>query len=177
MFANPAFSIMIVMRLFPRALQPYLVWLFPLKWRFERNFRKLENLVVPEAEKMLKQKDLSQEMNLLAWMIQFSRNEAERDPYVLTKIQAATAAGGTHSVGMFIDTTLYNILCQPGLLEQIRQEIEETHKKINGIWDQNAYDSLLKLDSSMKETSRFSPPSMITYARMVMSNHTLSSGI
>ena len=174
---DAVFSIVIVMRLVPSMLQPFLVWMLPAKWKLEKNVRKLESFIIPEAQKLLAQRDLSSDTNLLSWMIQGSRSDMERDPKILTRLQAVTAAGGTHSVGMFIDNALYDIVTDPRLLEEVREEIREKHKENNGIWDHGAYESLIKLDSALKESARVGPPTMTVYNRLMQSDYTLSNGI
>ncbi len=165
------------MRLVPFMLQAFLVWLLPAKWRLEKNVRKLESFIIPEALRLLAQKDLSSDGNLLSWMIQGSRSDTERDPKVLTRLQFVTAAGGTHTVGMLIDNALFDLVTNPSLLEEVREEIREKHQENDGIWDHEAYESLVKLDSALKESTRVGPPTMTVYNRLMQSDYTLSNGV
>jgi cytochrome P450 len=171
------FEIVILMRFVPTALQPWLIWLLPAKWKLEANLRKLETYVVPEVKRMLAQKELPKESYQLSWMIQGSRNDTERDPWILSRLQAATAAGGTHSVGMFILHALYDLVTHPELMEEVCEEIRVQQHENGGRWEYGSYDSLAKLDSALKETARTSPPTMTVYNRLMLSDYTLSNGV
>lgn len=164
------------MRFVPGLLQPLLVWLLPAKWKLRRNMKYSTNLVVPEAQKLLAQQKPPTNPNLLSWMIQGSKNDLERDPQILTRLQAATAAGGPHSVGMFIDNALFDLVAHGELLEEVREEIGARHKDVKGVWDHAAFDSLHKLDSCLKESARIGPPTMTVYNRLMESDYILSNG-
>lgn len=171
------FTIVVIMRLVPSMLQPFLVWLLPAKWRLEKNVKKLQSFIVPEAQRLLGQKELPTEANLLSWMIQGARNDVERDPKILARLQAVTAGGGTHTVGMFVDNALYDFVTHPKLLEEVRKEMREKHNENDGLWDHDTYESLFKLDSALKESARVGPPTMTVYNRLMQSDYTLSNGI
>ena len=119
--------------------------------------RKLEGFIVPEARRLLfRRKDLQTDSNMLSWMIQGSKNDLERDPKILARL----AAGGTHSVGMFIGNALFDLVADPELLDAVRDEIKKTHHDTNRLWDLGAFEGLQKLDSALKETARVGPPTM-----------------
>ncbi|KAL6720897.1 Thromboxane-A synthase [Lecanora helva] len=171
------FKIVVIMRFVPLVLQRFLVWFLPAKWKLERNLKTLEGMVIPEVHKRMSQKEMLDDPNLLSWMIQASRNEMERDPRILSRLQAATASGGTHSVGMFIASALFDLVAHPELFGKIQEEIQAKQEEIDGVWDHSAYDSLYKLDSALKETARLGPPTMTVYNRQLQSDYTLSNGV
>ena len=49
--------------------------------------------------------------------------------------------------------------------------------EINGVWDYDAFQSLHKLDSAMKESARLSPGSNTTFSRVLLNDYTLSNGV
>ncbi|KAF2728066.1 putative cytochrome P450 [Polyplosphaeria fusca] len=175
-FTENVFSIMFVMRFVPYFLQHALVWLTPFKWRLERNWKQLEGFVMPEARKRKETPGLVKEPNLLSWMIDEAKSEEETDPWMLTRLIGSVIAGGTYSSAAFISGVIADLVNSPDALAEIQEEIRETHARINGQWDMDAFNSLDKLDSAMKETSRLAPGSLLVYSRYVEEDCTLSNG-
>ncbi|CAI6331425.1 unnamed protein product [Periconia digitata] len=172
------FSIMFFMRLVPRFMQPVLVWMTPFKWRLERSWKTLENFVVPEVE--FRREDPSKRCknpDLISWMIYEAKNEEERDGYMLTRLVGSVIAGGTYSSAAFVTGVIADLVGHPHFLEEIREEIQETHKRCGGEWDVAAFNSLDKLDSALKETSRLAPGSMLVYSRFIEEPIVLSTGL
>ncbi|KAK8098756.1 cytochrome P450 [Apiospora kogelbergensis] len=154
------FATVMYMRFFPAVLQPLLVWLCPTRWRLRRSWRRLEELVAPRLETLKRREHEDAEPDLLSWMVKDGRTVEERDPQILAKLAASVAAGGF---------TAPRTLCSRGDLGK--------NQVIDGNWDQAAYNSLDKLDSAMKETSRLAPGSLLVYSRVLQADHTLSNGI
>jgi cytochrome P450 len=110
-------------------------------------------------------------------MIEDARDSKESDPYMLTQLLAALSAGGTYSVANLIVGVLLDLVDNPKFLAEMREEIQVKHAQVDGVWDHAAFNSLLKLDSAMKETARLSPGSNTTYSRVMLKKHTLSNGV
>ncbi|PVH97411.1 cytochrome P450 [Periconia macrospinosa] len=172
------FSIMFVMRLVPRFLQPLLVWMTPFKWRLERSWRTLENFVIPEVE--FRKEDVStrcKNPDLISWMIAEAKSEEEKEGVLLTRLVGSVIAGGTYSSAAFITGVIADLVAHPQFLAEIRAEIKDTHERCGGKWDIAAFNSLDKLDSAMKETSRLAPGSMLVYSRYIEEPIMLSTGL
>jgi cytochrome P450 len=172
------FSIMFVMRLVPRFLQPLLVWLTPFKWRLERSWKVLESFVIPEVN--YRKQDLATRCNnpdLISWMLAEAKNEEEKDGFMLTRLVGSVIAGGTYSSAAFITGVIADLVAHPHFLTEIRDEIHATHERCNGEWDAGAFNSLDKLDSAMKETSRLAPGSLLVYSRFIEEDVVLSTGL
>ena len=165
------------MRFFPAVLQPLLVWLCPTRWRLRRSWRRLEELVAPRLETLKRREHEDPEPDLLSWMVKDGRTVEERDPQILAKLAASVAAGGVYSTANLVVGVIADLVAHPDVLEEVREEILEKNQVIDGDWDQAAYNSLDKLDSAMKETSRLAPGSLLVYSRVLQADHTLSNGI
>lgn len=172
---------MFTMRFVPTILQPVFVWLVPYKWRFESKFKELLSFIVPIVEKHKAEKlsgsATSKPSTFAGWMVEDAKKAVEEDPYTITQLVGALAAGGAYSSANLISATLLDLAAHPQVLEEIREEIRQKHIEVNGCWDFKALDSLLKLDSAFKETLRLTPGSLLTYSRVMLQDHTLSSGI
>jgi cytochrome P450 len=165
----------------PAVLQPLLVWMLPHKWRLRSSLKELESFVVSQVEKRKAEKASGKNgpvpPTLLAWMVEEAKHDVEEDPYVLTQLLTALAAGGTYSSANFIVSVLLDLVAHRHFLKEIREEICDKHKEINGNWNFEAFNTLHKLDSAFKETMRLTPGSLTTYSRVMLSDYTLSNGI
>ncbi|KAL4999869.1 cytochrome P450 [Aspergillus recurvatus] len=174
------FTVMMAMRLVPEMLQSLLVWTLPAKWQLQSSFKRLQSFVGPVVNecKAAKLRSVDQAPStLLAWMVAEAKTPVEEDPYVLTELLAALAAGGTYSSANFIVSAIFDLVAHPVFLEEIREEFRQKHNEIQGRWDFTALNSLPKLDSAFKETIRLTPGSLTTYSRVMLQDYILSTGI
>lgn len=175
-FTTNVFSIMFVMRFVPDFMQHALVWLLPSKRQLQQNWKQLEGFVMPEAINRKQTPGLVKEPNLLSWMIDEAKSEEESDPWMLTRLIGSVVAGGTYSSAAFIGGVIADLVNHPEDLAEIQEEIRQTHARVNGQWNLDAFNSLDKLDSAMKETSRLAPGSLLVYSRYVEQDCTLPNG-
>jgi len=167
------------MRVIPAFLQPYLVWFLPAKWRLERGWRTWDRIVIPEVRRRLEEEDFDPTTrgDLMSWMIHDAKTSTERDERVLTHLSAAVIAGATYSTANLTAQALMDILAHPATLEVLREELREKHDEVGGQWDMAALDSLYKLESALKESSRLAPGAMFVYQRSVERDVTLPGGV
>ncbi|OTA60396.1 cytochrome P450 [Hypoxylon sp. EC38] len=158
---------------------PYLVWLLPAKWHLEKGWKIIENRILPLVERQMREAETGNPTNpdVVSWMVKDGRSTLQRDPWSLTRLVGTLTAGGTYSTANFVVETLADLVSDPDLLEEIREEIREKHKETGGIWSQEAFNNLDKLESAMKESSRLAPSSLLLYGRVVGSDYTLSDGL
>jgi cytochrome P450 len=166
------------MRLLPRFLQPLLVWLTPSKWRLERDWKALENFVVPEVD-YRKQDPTTRCKNsdVISCMIAEAKSEEEKDGLMLTRLVGSIIAGGTYSSANFIAAVVADLIAHPHFLAEVRDEIRQTHERCDGNWDVTAFNALDKLDSAMKETARLAPGALLIYSRFIEKPIELSTGL
>ncbi|KAI1465433.1 cytochrome P450 [Daldinia caldariorum] len=173
------FTLAFCMRIVPSFLQPILVWLLPAKWRLVRGWRTWDRIVLPEVRCRLQEKgfDPSTRGDLISWMLHDAKTPIERDEYVLCHLCAAVIAGATYSTANLASEALVDLVADPDTLEEVCREIKQKHEDIGGQWDLAALDSLYKLDSALKETSRLAPGAALVYQRAVQRDVNLSCGI
>lgn len=167
------------MRVIPSFLQPILVWLLPAKWHLVRGWKTWDRIVIPEVRRRLQEDgaDAAQKGDLISWMVRDAKSPVERNERVLTHLSAAVIAGATYSTANLTTEALVDLVAHPEVLEEVRAEIREKHAEIGGRWDMAAMDSLYKLESVLKETSRLSPGAMFVYQRAVQKDVELSDGL
>ncbi|KAI1114204.1 putative cytochrome P450 [Nemania sp. NC0429] len=171
-----AFTIVIIMRCVPASLQRVLVWFLPAKWRLQKNWKKLEKLTVPVVNER-KLENTSLDMDLLTWMVTDGKSYNVTDASLLARLAASVAAGGIYSTANLVVGVLVDLTARPELCEEIREEIQVKHIENHGCWDNASFSSLPKLESVLKETSRFAPGSLLVYSRLMETTQTLSNGL
>ncbi|KAI2627382.1 putative cytochrome P450 [Hypomontagnella submonticulosa] len=177
--ATDAFTIVMILRLFPPWLQPILLWLLPAQWRLRRSWKTIESIVVPVVKRRQEEGSNSslQDVDLLSWLVTDGKSVHITDPRMLARLAASVAVGGVYSTANLAISVVCDLVTHPEILEEVRNEIREKHAEVNGHWDLAAFNSLDKLDSVMKETSRLAPGSLLVYSRKVLGDHTLSNGL
>ncbi|KAK8109444.1 Ent-kaurene oxidase [Apiospora kogelbergensis] len=103
--------------------------------------------------------------------------EHTRDVFTTVMYMSLRRRWGVYSTANLVVGVIADLVAHPDVLEEVREEILEKNQVIDGDWDQAAYNSLDKLDSAMKETSRLAPGSLLVYSRVLQADHTLSNGI
>lgn len=167
------------MRLFPTWMHPLLAQCLPSIWKGHGYIKAAQKLLAPEISRrrnlMASEKlDQATKQTLLSWMIECATGD-ESDPMHLAHLEIVISLAAIHTSQMNAVHVLYDLVSNPGYIEQIREEIEEVAQETGG-WQKTSYAKLRKLDSFMKESQRFNPPSMLSYHRLMQENHTLSDG-
>ena len=111
---------------------------------------------------------------LLSWMMECATG-SEADPRHLAHLEIVISLAAIHTSQMNAVHCLYDLASHPEYIEQIRDEIR-TVARLEGGWQKTSYAKLRKLDSFMKESQRFNPPSMLSYHRLMQQSYTLSDG-
>jgi ent-kaurene oxidase len=171
------------MRLFPTWTHGILKYFLPSIWKGSSYIAASKKLLVPEIkrrEALWKEKpehvgDESEDLakgNLLSWMMECAEG-FERDPDHLAHLEIVISLASIHTSQMNAVHVLYDLAAHPEFVEPLRDEIRTVAKEG---WDKSAYTKLRKLDSFMKESQRFNPPSLLSYHRIMTQSHTLSDG-
>lgn len=123
-------------------------------------------------------KTLTEDNNLLSWMMEIAR-EDEGDPASLAHLEVVMSLASIHTSQMNAVHCLYDLVARPDNLEPIREEIRQVIKE-DGRWTQwqkPSFTKLRQLDSFMRESQRWNPPTLLSMHRVMLQNHQLSDGI
>ena len=167
------------MRLFPTWVHPLLACILPSIWKGSSYIRKAQKLLVPEILNRrnlmaLKKLDDCRKDNLLSWMMECA-DDSESDPDHLAHLEIVISLAAIHTSQMNAVHVLYDLAARPQYFAKIREEIRRVAHEEGG-WQKTSYAKLRMLDSFMKESQRFNPPSMLSYHRVMLEKHTLSDG-
>lgn len=94
--------------------------------------------------------------DLLQYMMDGAEGK-DRQPEKLAHLQLMTTIAGIHTTTMAITHAIYDLCTYPEYLEPLRNEIQQALSDDGG-WGKYTANKLRKLDSFLKESQRFAPP-------------------
>ncbi|MCJ1330545.1 hypothetical protein MMC10_007230 [Thelotrema lepadinum] len=180
-FTENIFVTVCTMRLFPTFMHPLLAWLLPSNWRSAAYIARAQKIFVPEILRrraLLSQNKLdpSTAQTLLSWMIECASPGPEQNPLHLAHLEIVISLAAIHTSQMNAVHVLYDLAARPSYIDDLRDEIQSVASSTPAGWTKSSYAQLRKLDSFMKESQRFNPPSVLSYHRVMTAPHTLADG-
>ena len=147
-------------------LRPIFQFYYPEIRRMKQHYQDVERLVIPVLKARRKAAeeygpDYIKPYDFMQWF--HERNVAEGSPYDLkgqAHMQLLISLASIHTTSMCCTHVLYDIAFRPEYLKPLRQEIDEAFASEGGQLCNGALQRLHKLDSFMKESQRFNPPSL-----------------
>ncbi|KAL8897718.1 MAG: hypothetical protein Q9207_007070 [Kuettlingeria erythrocarpa] len=178
-YTENVFRTVTAMRLFPRPIQPFISLFTPHAWRVPRNLRLAQQLIVPlivERKRLQAAGDPSYRKpnDLLQWMMD-AANEDEGQPRKLAHRQLLLTLAAIHTSTMAATHVMFDLCAQPEYIEPLREEVEAAIREDGG-WRKATLNKMQKLDSFLKESQRFTPPSLLAFNRVALEPVTLSDG-
>ena len=154
-----------------------LSWILPSNWRSAGYIREARRLFVPEIlrRKVLMDQqrlDKATANTLLTWMIEAAEGE-DQDPRHLAQLEITISLAAIHTSQMNAVHVLFDLAARPYYIDAIREEIRNV--AASG-WNKTSYTKLRKLDSFMKESQRFNPPSVLSYHRVMTQSYNMNNG-
>ncbi|KAH7068213.1 ent-kaurene oxidase [Paraphoma chrysanthemicola] len=167
-----------------RAVRQIRPWLRPLlaprlpevKHSIERQ-RQAVRILTPEVQRRIEAQkndpDWHAPDDMLQWFINRLKKSSVEE---LADLVLITIFAALHTTTMTTTSILHTIAATPQYHEELRQEIRTVTAEHDGIMTMKALQQMQKLDSYMKEVTRFWPSSAITFQRVVTKDFTLSNG-
>jgi cytochrome P450 len=146
----------------PGFLQPLLAPLITLPNRYHT--RQIRSLLRPEIERRLALYDAGKEApnDFLQWFVTYARDNLEAEEstpkFVADRIATINFAA-IHTSTFSIVNTILDIVTSPdkdSLLQMIKAEIEDVLADDNGEWTKTSVQRLVKTDSMLRESMRYS---------------------
>ncbi|EME83697.1 uncharacterized protein MYCFIDRAFT_137369, partial [Pseudocercospora fijiensis CIRAD86] len=169
LYAVSVFKTGAIMRTVPKLLQPIAG---PILTRgMRKHFQICSNIAVPEIRRRLAHlqghtKDPNYEVpnDALQWLlvdcIELAKsNPHELDENLLVRRLLLLNMVAIHTTSMVISNTLLDLYTSPSkeeYLSGLREECERVLSQHNGIWTKEAINSLLRIDSTIRESMRYS---------------------
>lgn len=157
------FITLITLRIVPAFLRPILVWVLPSPYKIYHHLRLAQNLLVPLIEERRKaeaQDDVNYEkpFDLLQWMMDSATPDEAPAPKIAHRLLLMSFAA-IHTTTMAAVSALYDLCAHPEYFAPLREEVEQALDEDGG-WKKSTVTKLRKLDSFLKESQRFNPPSL-----------------
>lgn len=171
---------LVVLKLFPPWTHHFLSWLLPTTWKGHRYIKDAKKLLIPEILRRratIVEKASADGNNLMSWMMEIA-SEDEGDPASLAHLEVVMSLASIHTSQMNAVHCLYDLIARPDYVEPIREEIRKVMKEDGGWmqWQKSSFTKLRKLDSFMRESQRWNPPTLLSMHRVMMQNYQLSDG-
>ncbi|KAJ7108676.1 cytochrome P450 [Mycena epipterygia] len=113
--------------------------------------------------------------DLISWLLDEARGHPERRTVrILTRSVLNVNFGAIHTTTQGFLHALYNLAANLEYVKPLREEVENVVKSEG--WTKAAMGKMVKLDSFLKESSRFSPGGAVVMLRQVVKDFTFSDG-
>ena len=175
------FVSLVILRLFPMWTHHLLSWMLPSTYKGHRYIRQAKKLLVPEIKRRRQAvadgRPLTEDNNLLSWMMEIA-SEREGDPASLAHLEVVMSLASIHTSQMNAVHVLYDLVARPEYIDPIREEIKGVAAEDGSWtkWQKPSFTKLRKLDSFMRESQRFNPPTLLSMHRVMLQNHRFSDG-
>ncbi|KAH8878739.1 cytochrome P450 [Thozetella sp. PMI_491] len=183
-FTENLFVSLVFLRLFPMWTHGFLSWFIPSSYKGTAYIRKAKTLLVPEINRRRSAEIQGQVVSdkfkhtLLSWMMEIATPE-EGEASALAHLEVVMSLASIHTSQMNAVHCLYDLLAHPEYLEPIREEIRamvaEAGPWMN--WEKPQFSRLRRLDSFMRESQRFNPPTLLSMHRVLLREARLSDGM
>ncbi|KAJ9487608.1 hypothetical protein VN97_g5724 [Penicillium thymicola] len=187
-YAQNVFMLAVTFKLAPDIARPLVALFTPYIYRIHSSRRAIRRLVGPTVDQKnawAREQPQSwkshvkhdNEITTLEWLVETSKPEEATVPMIAHRI-TGVAFGATHTTSNTITNAILDLANDfDRWAPPLRAEIEEVLGEIQLTEITNSHLSKMwKLDSFLKESQRFHPPSKLSVNRKMMQSHELSSG-
>ncbi|PTB66982.1 cytochrome P450 [Trichoderma citrinoviride] len=182
-FTENVFVSLVFLRLFPMWTHGFLNWFMPSSYKGTAYVRKAKKLLVPEINRRRSLEAQGhvfaeeEKHNLLSWMMEIA-TPSESDASALAHLEVVMSLASIHTSQMNAVHCLYDLLAHPEFLEPIREEIRAVVAEAGPwmTWSKPQFSRLRRLDSFMRESQRFNPPTLLSMHRVMLHDAKLSDG-
>lgn len=174
----------VAFRRWPRLIQPlvYLIHpvLVPEIGRLQRCQKEAYSIIEPELKRRRAERSeggrKEKALNALEWLDETAA--AKGDGAMDTVLgQLGLTVAAIHTTSAALTNLMFDVVAETGLADELRAEIVNVLGGAEGEpWRKTSLYKLRLMDSVMKESQRFNPPSVISMKRVALAPHTLSDG-
>ena len=115
--------------------------------------------------------------NLLSWMMEIAEPD-EADASSLAHLEVVLSLASIHTTQMNAVHCLYDLIAHREFLQPIRDEINQVLQEDGPwmSWEKSSFSKLRKLDSFMRESQRWNPPTLLSMHRVMLQDYTFTDG-
>ncbi|TKX26518.1 cytochrome P450-like protein 1 [Elsinoe australis] len=156
----------------PYLLRPIAQYFIPALRNITKHHRSAEKVAVP----LLTRRETNDEkaLDLLYWMSKDAKGD-EQDKKFIASILLKVSFAAIHTSAAAPSQLMFDLCSMPEYIEPLRQEVESVLDS-DGKVDKRGFNSMVKLDSIMKESQRHNPLLLITFERVIHEDFKLSDG-
>ncbi|KAF2116783.1 cytochrome P450 monooxygenase-like protein [Lophiotrema nucula] len=157
-------------------LRPFLAPRLPEVKRLRKREEEAKVLLEPIVQARLdalKKPGFEKPDDMLQWFI--NRGEGA-DLHKLAKLQLGVIFAAIHTTSLTVTNIMYTLAVMPEYFKPLRDEIASVMAAHGGVITSKALQEMVKLDSYMKEVTRFYPAGITSFSRKVMKGFYLSNG-
>lgn len=178
-YTENVFTTVMLLRRLPKWMHPVVANCLPSYWRVHANLRSAKKTIIPivlerRAKEAENDPDYVKPSDMLQWMMD-AANPNDGRPEKLAHRQLLLSLASIHTTTMSALHGLYDLCAHPEYFEPLREEAKQVLAEDGG-WKKTTLNKMRKLDSFLKESQRFNPPSLLAFNRIVQTDLTLSDG-
>lgn len=113
--------------------------------------------------------------DMLQWMLNQSAGKGAFTVEKLAKMQLTLIFAAIHTTTMTATSVLYTLAAMPEYVQPLREEIRDAMHENDGVINSRALQSMIKLDSYIKEVTRLHTPFTSTYLPLPFTSLIISS--
>ncbi|XP_014550059.1 hypothetical protein COCVIDRAFT_116609 [Bipolaris victoriae FI3] len=114
--------------------------------------------------------------DMLQWLLNQSVGKGTFTAEKLAKMQLTLIFAAIHTTTMTATSVLYTLAAMPEYTQPLREEIRDAMHENDGVINSRALQSMIKLDSYMKEVTRLHTPFTTSFTRRALKGIHLSNG-
>ncbi|KAJ5751608.1 Cytochrome monooxygenase atmQ [Penicillium odoratum] len=122
--------------------------------------------------------DLKEPQTIIDWLCRWIQTDPSGiygDIHIAQSL-VSVVFGSVHSAGTVLASCLYELSRRPEYIEPLHEEVRRALEEHNG-WCKEAIESMVQVDSFIKECHRHRPIAPVALTRLAKSNHTFSTGL
>ncbi|KAF6835727.1 ent-kaurene oxidase [Colletotrichum plurivorum] len=165
------------------SLPPWLRWLkAPRLPELKRVHERIEAAdkflrpVVASRRQATSDPDYQKPYDMLQWIMDAQGKFGARDDKELARYQLGISFAAIHTTTVTATNAFYTLAAMPELIPMLREDVQSALAESNGVFTSIAMQNMKKLDSFMKETTRYYALGATSFQRKVLKTFTLSNG-
>ena len=178
-YTENAFKTIIFLRVFPQWMRPFVSVPLIYSWKVLYHLHNARKLLIPLVLQRREAKARGEHQadlkftNLLEIMDEEAKG-ADQDPDKLVRRTLVLTLASSHTTSMAACQALFELCLRPEYTKPLRDEVQSVLAEDGG-WRKTTLTKLKKLDSFMKESQRFHPPSRRTLYVILIENAILTN--
>ncbi|KOS19711.1 Ent-kaurene oxidase [Escovopsis weberi] len=180
-YTEGVFITSVILRFFPEWMQWTLSNFMPVCWQGKKYLRKAKELLGPRIRERVAASDSGawepsddnpEDADLLSWLCHTVKGP-ERNVDTISHCIVILAFASVHTTGQRMNSILLDLAADTSLRDVLIEEITSVASKG---WSAASYDELKKMDSTLRESQRTSPPLLTGMRRYFNESYTFKDG-